>query len=238
MNPPNISIVIQCRDASTRYKHKSVRPFYNRKSILQLLLARFSHLPYNVVVTTSLKSPKTIEQATEAGVDITTGPEGDVLARMCEVVEAYNLDGIFRVCADNPFIQLPLMYPVVAWMYGNDYVAFDQCMKRHEGFFVEYVSREALFDAEKHAEEMYDRENVTSHVYNNPHIYRVGWLEIPEEFNAFKIRLTVDTQSDFEIAQEVYAHVGERHWMWILNYLYENKELLKKMEKNIRRNEK
>lgn len=152
------------------------------------------------------------------------GPEGDVLSRFCEVVRKYKLDGVIRVCADNPLIQLPLMYPVLsfagAYVYGGgyDYVAFDHCMQREEGFFVEYVSRHALIDSLHMVTSDYEREHVTPHIYNHPSAYRVKWLPIPPAIEAHDIRLTVDTEEDFKRAQKVYEKVGETHWFNIIDY--------------------
>jgi spore coat polysaccharide biosynthesis protein SpsF len=148
------------------------------------------------------------------------GDEGDVLSRFCEVIEEYEPDGIIRVCADNPFIQLPLMFPVTAWIEDNDYVAFDHCMGRKEGFWIEYVKSSALLDANNRAKTDYDREHVTPFICRFPSIYNIKWLPIPPELKKYKIHLTVDTKKDFERAREVYYEVGEKHWYYIIDYFH------------------
>lgn len=223
LNKSNIAIVIQCRDGSTRYKEKSVRPFYKGKSILEIIMAKFKHLPYKIIITTTPHSYITIQQVKRAGVDVMVGEEGDVLSRFCDVVRTYELDGVFRVCADNPFIQLPLMFPVVAWAGDMDYVAFYNAMQRKEGFWIEYVSTFALLDADKFIdhEGLFKREHVTEYIYNHIYTYKVKWLEIPELLKKHpNIHLTVDSKNDFEIAQMVYKDVGEKHWYYIIDWFY------------------
>lgn len=181
-------------------------------------MAKFKHLPYKVIVTTTPNAPKTIKQAKEAGIDVMVGVEGNVLTAFCDVVNKYEFDGVFRVCADNPFIQLPLMFPVEAWSNGNDYVAFYNCMQRNEGFWVEYISAYALLDSDKHINMW--REHVTPYIYYHQMKYKVKWLPIPELLNKYKIHLTVDTEGDFQTAQDVYKDVGEKHWHYIIDWFY------------------
>jgi spore coat polysaccharide biosynthesis protein SpsF len=218
---------------------KSVRIFYHGKSILQILIARLSILPFPIIVTTSPQSPKTIQQATDAGVKVEIGEEGNVLARFAEVVEKYQLSGVFRVCADNPFIQLPLMYPVAVWAEHHDYVAFQDCMQRHEGFWIEYISAKAIYYADKILGEKHPyREHVSYYIYKSPHLFDVKWLPIPEELERYPIRLTVDTHSDFYIARKIYKYIGNQHWFNILGYILMNAPIQLQMKKNMEENEK
>ena len=195
--------------------------FYKDKSILEIIINKFKHLPYPIIVTTTPYSIQTISQSQRAGVPVMVGGVGDILSRFCEVADKFDLDGVFRVCADNPFIQLPLMFPVEAWSTNYDYVAFDHCMQRHEGFWLEYVKADALYVANNRLVlDSKRREHVTSFIYGNPGMYNIKWLPIPPELNERQIHLTVDTKDDFECAQAVYKDVGEKHWHYIIDYFY------------------
>ena len=223
----NIGIIIQCRDGSARYYRKSVRPFYKGKSILEIILDKLKHLPYTVVVATCAKSHKTINICRKTKTEWYMGDEEDVLGRIYECAKHYNFEAIFRICADNPFLSLPLMYPVEVWgqVKDYDYVAFDNCMRRHEGFFLEFVSMYALETATKDAIFKPDREHVTPYIVRHPDRFKQRILAIPERLNETYIRLSVDTESDFKTAQEVYKKVGERHWNYIMEYI-ENNDLM------------
>ena len=190
---------------------------------MEIIIQKFKHLPLKIIVATTPYSDATIGQAKRAGVDVMVGGEGDVLSQFCEIVGEYKLDGVFRVCADNPFIQLPLMFPILAWISEYDYVAFDHCMQRKEGFWIEYVKASALLDANNRlALDSKRRKHVTLFIYDNPGLYKIKWLPIPPELNRYKIRLTVNTKEDFERAQDVYKDVGEKHWHYIIDWFYNN----------------
>lgn len=231
----NIGIIIQCRDSSERYKEKSVRPFYKGKSILQIIIDKLTHLPYPIILATTPSSPIATTIGRMSGLNIVVCPEGDVLAQFYKIVKDYKLDGIVRICADNPFVQLPLMAAVLMWK-GYDYVAFKDAMRRHEGFFVEYISGYAIKEAGRLCTSPYERRHVTPFIYNHQMDYSIKWLPIPEELDRFSIRLTVDTKEDFELAQRVYEQIEEKHWYYIVDYLYYRPHLIRKMEENIRRN--
>jgi spore coat polysaccharide biosynthesis protein SpsF len=218
---------------------KSVRHFEEGKSILQLILDRVRNLPYEVIVTTSFDSPLTLKQAMKEKIYVDIGEEGDVLYRFGKIVKHRDIDGVIRICADNPFVQLPLMYPVMVWGEVNDYVAFFGSMQRHEGFWSEYISKDAILKAEYMLKpDDPDREHVTRAVYSRPHIFKVKWLDVPEELDRYRIRLTVDTPSDFFIAKKMYRYIGEQHWFNIIGYAISNPEMYNKMQENIEKNAK
>lgn len=233
-----IGIVIQARDGSIRLPNKSTRKFYKDKSILDLLLERFEIFKddFQIVVATTNKSPKVLENATEHAVFIHCGEEDRVLDRYVRIARRFYLNGIIRICGDNPFIQLALLYPVMKWAQTDhyDYVAFKGCMLRHEGFFCEYISRKALERANEDNPEIgYNQEHVTPYIYNNPDIFTVMELNIPPILDKIQIRLTVDTKSDFYIARKIYKYMKESYWGEIIKFLEKHPKLLKKMKKNI-----
>lgn len=233
----NIGIIIQCRDYATRYSEKSVRPFHRGKSILEILIDRFKHFPYKTVVATEPKSLKTIEICHKTKTPYYLGSEENVLKRIYETACVFKFDGIFRVCADSPFIQLGLIYPIIKWSetghYG--YISFERSMRRHEGFYIEYVSMWALGNAYILTDIC---EHVTPYIIEHSEIYRQKILPIPWELDKWHLRLTVDTESDFVIARKVYKYVGEKHWFAILDWVLQHPEVYKAMQKNIRRNPK
>jgi spore coat polysaccharide biosynthesis protein SpsF len=239
LNNSKIIIIIQCRDNSRRFPKKSVRHFEEGKSILEIILDRLQYLPFEIVVTTSFDSPQTLKQAMKAKVYVDLGDEGDVLHRFAKIVKDRDIDGVIRICADNPFVQPPLMYPVIVWAQDNDYVSFFGAMQRHEGFWVEYISKKALLESDRIlTKDDPDREHVARGIYSRPHMYKVKWLDIPDELNRYKLRLTVDTASDFFIAKKMWRMIGRQHWFNILGYAVSNPEMYNKMQENIEKNAK
>jgi len=236
----NISILIQCRDESNRLPYKSVMPFYKNKSILELLIKRFKHLHYKTYITTKNISTKTIEICKKMDIPyFLEKKKWSTLYGFLQASKKFNLDGVFRVCADNPFIQLGLFYMIQIWAKTGefDYISYNDAMHRHEGFYIEYVSIKALEVANNNASED-DVNHPTEYIRKHPELFNIKILDIPKPIQETNIRLTVDTLSDFKIAQLVYGAVGDSHWFHILDYINAHPKLLRKMKKNIKRNPK
>lgn len=237
-----IAICIQCRDNSERLYHKSVRRFYRRNSILETIIHRFKNVKLrNIFVLTTRNSPITIRQAKKAGAKVfIVDNEDNVLYRFFRFILVHKFDGVLRVCADNPFVSLALMYPVRKWAKsgGYDYVSFVDAMERHEGLFVEYISGRAIIDMHTKDLTDFDKEHVTTFIRKNPDLYIIKELPIPEIMDAIPIRLTVDTKDDLKVAKKMYSVVGEDYWANIYEYVRHNNKLYRQILKNKRDNPK
>ena len=233
-----IGIIVQCRDLATRYKRKTVREFFQGESILGIIIDKLKTLNYQIVVATTDDSVETVGICNLKNVDYFIGSNENVAERLYKCAKKYNFYGFFRVCADNPFIQLSLLHRIEEHIPEDyDYITYKDSMKRHEGFFVEYVKRTVLYDTITESKKWYDLEHVTPFVIRQPKRYKQKILRVPRLMDLTPIRLTVDTRSDFLNAQDVYKHTGYYYtWGDILEYIYENPALFKRMKKNIEEN--
>ncbi len=234
--PNNIGIIVQCRDNSTRMKYKAVRLFHNGKSILQIILERFRYKTEKLVVATTENSPQTVGICNLLGIPYFIGDEKNVAERLYNTAKHYKMYGFYRICADNPFVSPVVMKFLSRQGHHYDYVAFENCMQRHEGFWMEYIKTEILYKSMMGCIGMYDLEHVTPFIIRNPWLFNQNIIKIPHLLN-IGIRLTVDTESDFKIAQQIYKDVGIDIWSIVL-YLKKNPKILKKMKKNIEENKK
>lgn len=235
----NYGIIIQCRDKATRFPLKSVRPFWKGKSILEIIIDKFRYFKCKVIVATSYNSPKTIQICKKMGISYHVAQEDNVAARMWHTAKRYGLKGFFRVCADNPFIQTSFIRTLSNFIKDDhwDYIAFEDCMKRHEGFWAEYIKTDALY-LSMFFGERYDLEHVTPYIIRHPEKFKQYILPIPKIMKNWLLRLTVDTASDFYIVRKVYKYMGEECWENIYNWMENKKEIQKGMYLNILRNDK
>ena len=217
-----ISFIVQARGGSTRLPNKILLPFYNGKSILELLIAKLKQIDgVDIIIATSVNSNcDVIEQTARVnGVKCFRGSENDVLQRFIDAAEFYHVDQIIRVCSDNPFLEMASINKLVEKVTSQneaDYISFNiggkPSIKTHFGFWTEYVTLNALKQAKALTDESLYHEHVTNYIYANPSIFNVQWIDGPESIvKHLDIRLTIDTPEDFSNAQKIYKDICKKN---------------------------
>lgn len=96
-----------------------------------------------------------------------------------------------------------------------DYLCFSTkdgipTIKTHYGFWSEGVTVSALKKIEQHSYDPLYREHVTNFIYSNPELFKIERLFINPEIEEQKLRLTIDTLTDFELMQEIYSQLVQQ----------------------------
>lgn len=101
----NITFIIQARLGSTRLPGKILLPFYEGKSILELMIDKLSVVSKNIVLATSTNElDNGLELfAKKHCIVCFRGDENDVLSRFIDAASENDVRHLIRVCSDNPF---------------------------------------------------------------------------------------------------------------------------------------
>ncbi|WP_297604910.1 NTP transferase domain-containing protein [uncultured Alistipes sp.] len=248
-----ISFIIQARCGSTRLPNKILLPFYNGKSILDLLLDKLSAINgTNVVVatTTNANDDAIVSVAEKHGIACFRGSETDVLDRFISAAEFSGAQQIIRVCSDNPFLDVDSIEKLKEAVDSNpdaDYISFDvkgtPSIKTHYGFWTEYVTLDALKKVRALTKDAIYHEHVTNYIYSHPEQFKIVWImNAGTPLKNFPIRLTTDTKKDFLTAQKIYSsliHLGIRQTIPnIVDYLSNQPDIIMEMETEILKNSK
>jgi spore coat polysaccharide biosynthesis protein SpsF len=160
------------------------------------------------------KNSELFSYASQNNIFFFSGSEEDVLDRFIKCAKEFKLDKVLRVCADNPFLDYALAEKIIAVSLSNgyDYVSYrvnnKPAILSHYGFFSEVVNYSALVKTYSKSISISDREHVTPYIYNHPEEFSLMLKEAPQEIADEKnIRLTVDTETDFDIAAEILKNV-------------------------------
>jgi spore coat polysaccharide biosynthesis protein SpsF len=230
-----IAIVIQARIQSTRMPGKVLRLFSDGKSTLDRIVNGFIDLDLPFYVATSnLKADDQIENWCQTrGVQCFRGDELNVLNRFLLVAEQANLDGIIRICADNPFLQHKYVNDLLKLAIQNpeyDYISFKDSRQTpsiltHWGLFGELIKVSTLKKIYFQNIEFRHKEHVTSFIYENPNQFLMCLLEAPEIiYNRTDLRFTLDDENDFYNIDEM---------IHLLNGLEDLTALVNLVDKNI-----
>lgn len=248
----NIGIIIQARLGSTRLPRKILKQFYGGKTLLETVIANLQRIEGAKVIVATSVNPNNDELElflNERGITVFRGSEDDVLSRFIGAAEANGVDGIVRICSDNPFLDRHGVADLIekAKTSDADYIGYrindTPSIKTHFGFWGEFVTLKTLKRVAATTEEKPAHEHVTIHIYTHPDYYKCEWIECPDYLQGRNdIRLTVDNIEDFENAQKAYSTLYDANPDFgleeVVKYIDSNIDLQKSMKKMIENNQK
>ncbi len=248
----NFGIIIQARLGSTRLPRKILKEFYGGKTLLETVISNLQKVAGAKIIVATSVNPNNDELESfliERNITVFRGSEDDVLSRFIGAAEANNIDGIVRICSDNPFLDWHGVAALIekAKTSNADYIGYrinnTPSIKTHFGFWGEYVTLDALKRVAATTDEKPAHEHVTIHIYTHPDEYKCEWIECPDYLQGRNdIRLTVDNIEDFENAQEVFKTLYEANpdfgLIEVVKYIDEHAELRDSMKKMIDNNKK
>lgn len=144
------------------------------------------------------------------------GSEDDVLGRFVAAAEAHGAAWAVRVNPDSPLIDPVYLDDLIGAALQSDggYISYElsdhtPVMLCGVSFFAEAIHIDTLRQADKLIADDFEREHVTLGIYKRPETYRVRFLQVPSFCDDAAIRLTLDTETDFRLLQELVAVLGE-----------------------------
>jgi len=203
------AVVLQARIDSSRLPGKALLPLGGKPVVLCVMEA-LSRVPSDVRILACTEDSYNdfLPLAEKAGFEIFSGSKDDVLDRYCKVIQKFQVDRVIRATGDNPFV-----FADAAFSVNNEAAALTADYAGYTGLpygaGVESVSAEALLRAAKEAEHPYEREHVCPYLYNHPEIFKIHRPAAPVQWNCPNIRLTIDTQEDYDRAKELYTALNK-----------------------------
>ena len=193
---------------SSRLPGKVLTKLANKPSLWHIVdRLRHSNKLSKVIIATSVREiDDPIEKfCIENKVECERGSEEDVLDRYFQIAEKYKPDVIVRVTGDCPLVDPSLLDHMITDFLTADYDYYSNAQPVRsfpKGMDLEIFSLSALKKAYQEAKESYDREHVTSYIYNNPEAFKIGILELATDVS--KVRLTLDTKEDLETLEAIF----------------------------------
>jgi len=254
MEENNIGIIIQARIGSTRLPNKMMIPFYQGKTILEILIERlkssFMEFPIILATTRNQKDDAIEAVGLSKGIYTYRGDEENVLKRFVLAAEYYKIDKIIRVCADNPFLNMFSLKELIENFKTTnyDYMFFSLSNEKptiitHYGLWAEAVSLSALKKILNITQDKTYLEHVTKYIYENKNLFNLKNIYIDKEIESINnIRLTLDTKEDYKLLKKIYEEVQVMGLSLdsrdLIMFISKHDNWIKEMEKQIRGNEK
>lgn len=247
----NIGIIIQARLGSTRLPGKILKQFYGCETLLETVINNLQKTGAKIIVATSVNpnNDKLEIFLEERNIIVYRGSEDDVLSRFIGAAEENGVDGVVRICSDNPFLDWHGVATLIekAKFSDADYIGYHinntPSIKTHFGFWGEFVTLNALKRVAATTDEKTAHEHVTIYIYTHPEEFKCEWIDCPDFLQGRNdIRLTVDNPEDFNNAQKAFAYLHESNPDFgledVVQYIDSHKELQESMKQMIANNQK
>ena len=227
---------------SSRLPGKTLKRI-NGKSLVQIMLSRVSKCQSvdKIIVATSTNdnNNELEEHIKELGHYCFRGSESDVLDRFYKSLENDKCDYVVRLTADCPLIDPELIdKTIISTIKSNkDYGSNISPEKEFfpDGQDIEVFRYKILKDAWTNATLPSEREHVTPYIRTNLEKKYTNYIFLNDiDYN--KIRMTVDTQEDFDAIEVLINELGtNRTWLEYTDFIIKNPNKFK--NQNLVRNE-
>ena len=228
-----IGILVQARMRSSRLPGKSMKPIGGKPMLAYLIesLLEISEANQIVLVTSEDESNQPIvELGSDYGITVYQGSEEDVASRYFDVLSKRNFEYFHRICGDSPYyssevllepslkildsaLQFISSMPNKGFPMGNNVELFET------NFFLNCFGEPGLID----------NEHVTAGIYKQADRFQHVLITCDIDGYAYsKLKFSVDTQEDFDVAKSVLESLSFQPW----NFSFEEKyELIEKINK-------
>lgn len=227
----SVIAIIQARMNSSRLPGKTLKEL-NGKPILAHIIDRARRIKGVSAIVVATGNPEDnipiLDLTEKMGALPFTGDDNNVLKRMYDASQRYKSDFIIRITGDNPFTDVD---------YGS--LAVEHAIETQAdlssvsgiplGTAVELIKSSALEQAYRKADKPHQLEHVTPYIKEHPEEFSILRKHVDIYNMTDNLRLTVDTDDDFTLAQEIFQRFQNRSDFSlheILNYIRLRPELL------------
>ena len=218
-------LAIQSRLSSLRLPQKALADIGGIPLLGHCIRQCLSSNAKQVVIATSTldSDQKIVDLGKEFGVPVFRGPIDDVLARLYMLAFKCQVNHLIRVSGDSPFIDPKLINRAIALANTTNVDLVTNVLNRTfpKGQSVEVISFRLLESLMYLKLTNFDREHVTSHVYENPEMYQIKTFESGLEFGS--VQLSVDTHEDLLCARRLMNHCRGQIGSWLeMTYIWQS----------------
>lgn len=203
MKKCGLGIILQARINSSRLPGKVLKKIGN-KTMLDHIFFRLVFLKHPaVIVLATSRSPADdaiYRYCKRKSIHCFRGSEENVLERYYLCARKYGFKDIIRLTADNPFTDIEELDNLIDLYYRKKLNYASSCTSLPCGIGAEIFSFDALEKSYLNGRKPHHIEHVDEYILDNMDKFRTGILRVDRQKNRPDVRLTVDTEADYEVA--------------------------------------
>lgn len=207
--PARVAAIVACRMKSSRLPRKALLPIAGRSSVERCLdqCLAIAGVDQVILATSTLAEDAVLEEYRCNGkVEFWTGDPDDVITRYLGACDAFGVDIVVRITADNPLVSSEILGLLLDSHFatGADYTGASNAAVGTSGEIINTSALRTVIDKLGRAEHS---EYMTWYLRNNPETFDINIVDLPEEL-VRDYRLTLDHQEDLDLYEEVFSRIG------------------------------
>ncbi|OFX46459.1 MAG: hypothetical protein A2046_04745 [Bacteroidetes bacterium GWA2_30_7] len=203
-----IAAIISVRLSSGRLPNKGIIDIYG-KTLLERVVINVQKSKFIdkiiVATTTDVNDDRIEELCNKQNLNVYRGSNLNLVKRYKEAAEKYSIDVVVRVTGDNPLTSYEVIDLLIESHFKNnaDYskVKYDRIPIGASAEIISLQAFKTLMDA---GIDLSYTEYMTYYFTMNEHIFKVNEIDVPNEFIAPDLRLTVDFEEDAQFVRLIY----------------------------------
>ncbi len=204
-----IACIIEARMTSSRLPGKVLLDLSGKPSVLrQIERIQRSRFIDGIIVATTVNSEddSLVEVLDKEQIPYYRGSEDDVLGRVAEAADYFNLDAIVEITGDCPLVDIHESDRVIERYLqgGYDLVSNNLLRSYPIGMDTIIMSNRVLQESAQSTSDPVHREHVCMYLYEHPFDYQFSNIEAPPFLRDPKLRMTLDTREDYEFISKMY----------------------------------
>lgn len=210
---PRITIAVICRLKSTRLAKKALLPIHAIASIERCLFNCLAvrNIQQVVLATSYLPEDDPLEQYDMDGrVKILRGDPDNVARRLIQAAEETEANIILRVTGDCPAVSPEILEILVQEHLRNGPDLTIPTAEHAPGTAGDVYTVSSLYRLLKQKKPLTHTEYLSFYYVNNPKLFTVQKVDLPDQFKKPEWRLTLDEHEDLELFQEIYSDLDIR----------------------------
>ena len=220
-----IGFLITARLKSTRLPEKLLKSL-DDKLIIENVIDRIKEVPSisTIVLCTSInkQDKKLVDVAIENNIYYFNGNEEDVLQRLLDAANLYNLDYIIGITGENPLFSIHHTNQIIEESRKGTY---DLITTRGLPIgCATYAIKTDALELICKIKEVIDTE-IWGYLINQPSVFNNRYIDVEKEFFWPDLRITCDYPEDYEFLTAIFDNLDYKERLdlpYVLNYLKEN----------------
>lgn len=232
LEQPKIIIAVVCRLKSTRLPKKALLPINGVASIERCLLNCLAvpNVKQVILATSYLAEDDPLEQFTVNGkVKVFRGDPDNVARRLIQVAHETGANIVLRVTGDCPAVSPEILNILIEAHLKSGMDLTIPTSEHAVGTAADVYTVESLNRLLEQKKPLTHTEYLSFYYINNPNIFSVNKVEMPDEFRYPQWRLTLDEQKDLELLEAIYSNLDIKReplfFCKLRDYLLNNPQL-------------